>query len=94
MSPRSSTGRSLRIGVLAASLLLASAASTLAQDAPPPAAPAPAAAPAQADEPKPRLDLYGFAMLDFGFNFDTINPNWTDTMRVTLASAIWASLEK
>jgi hypothetical protein len=35
------------------------------------------------DEPKPRLDIYGFAMLDFGFNFTTINPNWFDTMRVT-----------
>jgi hypothetical protein len=36
-----------------------------------------------ADEPKPRLDIYGFAMLDFGFNFTSINPNWFDTMRVT-----------
>ena len=36
-----------------------------------------------ADEPKPRLDIYGFAMLDFGYNFTSINPNWFDTMRVT-----------
>jgi hypothetical protein len=36
-----------------------------------------------ADEPKPRLDIYGFAMLDMGVNFNSINPNWTDTMRVT-----------
>jgi hypothetical protein len=36
-----------------------------------------------ADEPKPRLDIYGFAMVDFGFNFTSINPNWFDTMRVT-----------
>ncbi len=82
MSSRWSIRRGIRNGMLAASLLLASAASTLAQNAPPPAAPAPAAAPAQAEEPKPRLDLYGFAMLDFGFNFKTINPNWTDTLRV------------
>jgi DcaP outer membrane protein len=32
---------------------------------------------------KPRLDIYGFVMLDFGFNFTSINPNWSDTMRVS-----------
>jgi hypothetical protein len=31
----------------------------------------------------PRLDIYGFAMLDMGVNFKTINPNWFDTLRVT-----------
>jgi hypothetical protein len=36
-----------------------------------------------AAEPKARLEVYGFAMLDFGFNFTSINPNWFDTMRVT-----------
>jgi len=36
-----------------------------------------------ADEPKPHLDIYGFAMLDIGYNFTSINPNWFDTMRVT-----------
>jgi hypothetical protein len=36
-----------------------------------------------ADEPKPRIDIYGFVMLDIGQNFKTINPNWSDTMRVT-----------
>ena len=36
-----------------------------------------------ADEPKPHFDIYGFAMLDMGHNFKTINPNWFDTMRVT-----------
>jgi DcaP outer membrane protein len=36
-----------------------------------------------ADEPKPKLDIYGFVMLDMGHNFKTINPNWTDTMRIT-----------
>ena len=30
----------------------------------------------------PRMDIYGFAMLDMGLNFKTINPNWFDTMRV------------
>jgi hypothetical protein len=36
-----------------------------------------------ADEPKPRVDIYGFVMLDMGHNFKTINPNWSDTMRIT-----------
>ena len=36
-----------------------------------------------ADEAKPHVDVYGFAMLDMGINFTAINPNWFDTMRVT-----------
>lgn len=36
-----------------------------------------------ADEPKPRVDIYGFVMLDMGLNLKTINPNWSDTMRIT-----------
>jgi hypothetical protein len=36
-----------------------------------------------AQDPKPSLEVYGFAMLDFGQNFNTINPNWFDTMRLT-----------
>jgi len=32
---------------------------------------------------KPEMTIYGFAMLDIGQNFKTINPNWFDTMRVT-----------
>ena len=28
------------------------------------------------------MEIYGFAMLDIGLNFKTINPNWFDTMRV------------
>jgi len=34
-------------------------------------------------EPKPSFEIYGFAMLDMGENFKQINPNWTDTLRVT-----------
>ena len=34
-------------------------------------------------EPKTSMEVYGFAMLDFGQNFNQINPNWFDTMRVT-----------
>jgi hypothetical protein len=36
-----------------------------------------------ATEPKPSMELYGFAMLDIGQNFTQINPDWFDTMRVT-----------
>ena len=32
---------------------------------------------------KPEFTIYGFAMLDMGQNFKTINPNWFDTMRVS-----------
>ena len=34
-------------------------------------------------EPKPSLEIYGFAMLDIGHDFKQINPNWYDTLRVT-----------
>ena len=33
--------------------------------------------------PKPSFEIYGFAMLDIGHDFKQINPNWSDTMRVT-----------
>jgi hypothetical protein len=29
------------------------------------------------------MSVYGFAMLDMGYDFTQINPNWFDTMRVT-----------
>lgn len=29
------------------------------------------------------LEIYGFAMLDVGYNFNTINPNWFDALRLT-----------
>ena len=80
MSSRSLTRRGSRIALLAASLLLASTASTFAQNPPPP--PGQQTVAVEATPAKPRLDLYGFAMLDFGFNFKTIDPNWTDTLRV------------
>ncbi len=34
-------------------------------------------------EPRPSLEIYGFAMLDIGHDFKQINPNWYDTLRVT-----------
>jgi hypothetical protein len=56
-------------GILAALVLLMAADGASAQT------PAP--------DPKPSLEIYGFAMLDFGQNFKQIHPNWYDTMRVT-----------
>jgi hypothetical protein len=31
----------------------------------------------------PRLEIYGFVMTDFGFDFGQINPDWFDVMRPT-----------
>ncbi len=36
-----------------------------------------------ATEPKPSMDIYGFAMLDTGYNVTQIHPDWYDTMRVS-----------
>jgi len=36
-----------------------------------------------ANEPKPTMTVYGFAMIDIGQNFKQIDPNWSDTMRVS-----------
>ena len=38
---------------------------------------------AEAKEEKPQVDLYGFAMMDLGYNFGQIDPNWFDTVRPT-----------
>lgn len=37
------------------------------------------------EQPKPSssINFYGFAMLDSGYNFGSINPNWTDVERPT-----------
>ena len=32
---------------------------------------------------KPKFEVYGFAQLDFGHQFDRINPDWYDVMRPT-----------
>jgi hypothetical protein len=60
---------------------------------PPPAPPPPpevqqlatpeATPPAPADETGPWMELYGFAMTDIGYNFNSIDPDWFDTMRPT-----------
>jgi hypothetical protein len=43
----------------------------------------PAAAAQNQPASKPSMEIYGFAMLDIGHDFKSINPNWFDTMRVT-----------
>ena len=55
-------------------LLVASAAPLHAQTTP---------VPATQFASGPSMEVYGFAMLDIGINFDTIHPNWFDTVRVT-----------
>ena len=70
---------------LTLALLIATAPSARAAtgDDPPPAA-APTQDASQAKpEPKPSMEVYGFAMLDIGHDFKQINPNWSDTLRVT-----------
>jgi hypothetical protein len=42
-----------------------------------------ASAQAAASQSQPSFEVYGFAMLDIGHDFKQINPNWSDTMRVT-----------
>jgi hypothetical protein len=37
----------------------------------------------QAQDGRPSMEIYGFAMLDMGHDFTAIHPNWFDTMRVT-----------
>src|SRR5262249_4705690 len=36
-----------------------------------------------AQEPGPRMDIYGFAMLDTGYDFKQVNPDWFDVVRPT-----------
>jgi hypothetical protein len=37
----------------------------------------------EAVEPKFRLDIYGFAMIDTGYDFKQVNPDWFDVLRPT-----------
>ena len=58
----------------------APAAQAAGDDPPPPAATQDAAS---KPEPKPSMEIYGFAMLDIGPDFKRISPDWFDTMRVS-----------
>lgn len=48
-----------------------------------PITPAPKAPIAKTDAEKTTLDIYGFAMLDAGYDFKTNHPDWFDTLRPT-----------
>jgi hypothetical protein len=69
-----------------AAALCCAATPTWADSAPAPAAsptPAPTQAAAAKDEEKPRVDIYGFAMLDMGYQSKQNDPNWFDVLRPT-----------
>jgi len=76
---------------LLAALLLAAAPAARAADGPagPEPAPKPTPTPATTQDPaaktqdKPRLDIYGFAMLDMGYEAGQTDPNWFDVLRPT-----------
>ena len=70
------------IWILTASIIFSVSSSSSAQETGPSSAGESAQAPAAADA-KPSFEIYGFAMLDIGHDFKQINPNWSDTMRVT-----------
>ncbi|PWT84294.1 MAG: hypothetical protein C5B57_05075 [Blastocatellia bacterium] len=70
MRVQNCVGRRAGIVLAAAALLLAGATGALAQKAP------------AADE-KPSVEIYGFAMLDMGFQFKQNDPNWFDVLRPT-----------
>jgi len=76
------TGPAAAGWLLTTTILLGLPAAGSAQGPSGPAAAMPAPAPTQPDA-KPTFEVYGFAMLDIGHDFKQINPNWSDTMRVT-----------
>ena len=79
--------------ILVAALLLAAVTAVRARagDVSPGPEPAPTPTPTPAatqaaapkDEAKPRLDIYGFAMLDMGYQTKQNDPNWFDVLRPT-----------
>ncbi len=75
------------IGYLLAAVALVAAVSAAraeeaAQTVPAPS-PSPAAVTAPKEAAKPRLDIYGFAMLDMGYQTGQNDPNWYDVLRPT-----------
>ena len=68
-----------RPGLLVASLAIAGIAGARDEE---PKTENEAAQPAQ-DEPKPRMDVYGHAMLDMGYETGASHPDWFDVVRPT-----------
>jgi hypothetical protein len=73
--------------VLAAAAVARAGAGDVSPGPVPAPTPTPTAAAAQATtapaEAKPRLDIYGFAMLDMGYQSGQNDPNWFDVLRPT-----------
>ncbi|MGE5346924.1 MAG: DcaP family trimeric outer membrane transporter [Acidithiobacillales bacterium] len=72
--------------VLAGPMGYAEESSGVAETAGPAGATAALEAPSAAEaapEPKPRMDIYGFAMVDTGYDFKQVNPDWFDVLRPT-----------
>ncbi len=78
-------------GLILAAILLLGAPPSRAESTPPPPAPEPIASPAPAApqdtsakaEEKPRMEIYGFAMMDMGYQTGQNDPNWFDVLRPT-----------
>jgi hypothetical protein len=68
--------------VLAVLLVIGQVSAALAQDTASGTGAAGSAAQTQAAD-RSSFEVYGFAMLDIGHDFKQINPNWSDTLRVT-----------
>jgi len=79
-----------------AAALMGLAAASLARALPTPAEDSAAVAAIDADSvtqeqqavvmvetPRPRMDIYGFAMADMGYDFKQIDPDWVDVLRTT-----------
>jgi DcaP outer membrane protein len=71
------------VWLLAAGLLVAVHSSAWAQSAPAEPEKSTGASAQAKPDAKPSFEIYGFAMLDMGFDFKQIDPDWFDTMRVT-----------
>jgi hypothetical protein len=69
--------------VLAVFLVIGQVSAALAQDSAGGGAGAAGSAAQSQAAAKSSFEVYGFAMLDIGHDFKQINPNWSDTLRVT-----------
>jgi DcaP outer membrane protein len=78
MTRRRCTRQSLGTLLMTATLIVVGVPPARAQ-APPPDDATPPAATAQASQPQ--LEVYGFAMLDTGYQFTQNNPDWFDVVR-------------
>ena len=83
MRPPQITRHASGLWLLIACLSLGAPSTAFAQHEPAATSGSAGGAAQPAPPSKPSLEVYGFAMLDIGQNFTTINPNWFDTMRVT-----------